>query len=387
MVERKRVALIYSVNKGWIAGTYYILNLICALKTLSETDRPIVVLVCSCKEDFEYVKSLTKYPYLISYFSKQPFGIIKRIINKVSRWVIGENICDSRLEVIDAAFVFPVQRWNTINTCINKVFWIPDFQHKYLCDYFKKDDLSTREIDFVRFAKSGFPIVFSSKSAQSDYFKFYPCYKENTTTFILPFAVTLPDYSKVKIDELRKKFAIGDRRYFFCANQFWKHKNHLRLFEAVREIRDLGCDVQLVCSGSLSDYRNPEYFNQIEGFLIKHNLKNQIHILGFIDRCEQLCLIEHSLAVIQPSLFEGWSTVIEDAKALNKYVIASDLDVHREQLTMNFSLFDPYNVLSLVNSMLQFINSSIQIKRLDYEKSIKEFGISFKKIIDFMYGY
>ena len=337
MVKRKRVALIYSVNKGWIAGTYYILNLICALKTLSDVDKPIVVLVCSCKEDFEYVKTFTSYPYLTPHFSKQSYGVIKRVINKISRYIIGENYCTPRLEKIEANFVFPIQRWNTIHTCINRVFWIPDFQHKYLPDFFKKDDLNMREADFTRFAESGFPIVFSSMSAQSDFFKFYPHYKEKTTTFVLPFAVTLPDYSKVKIDEVRKKYAISDNgSYFFCANQFWKHKNHLRLFEAIREIRDLGYDIELVCSGSVSDYRNPEYFKQIEDSLKRYNLNNQIHILGFIDRCEQLCLIKHSLAVIQPS-FEGWSTVIEDAKALNKHVLASNLDVHKEQLAVNVS--------------------------------------------------
>ena len=37
---------------------------------------------------------------------------------------------------------------------------------------------------------------------------------------------------------------------------------------------------------------------------------------------DQLRLMKESLGVIQPSLFEGWSTVIEDAKALNKKSIS-----------------------------------------------------------------
>jgi glycosyltransferase involved in cell wall biosynthesis len=35
--------------------------------------------------------------------------------------------------------------------------------------------------------------------------------------------------------------------------------------------------------------------------------------------------------VIQPSLFEGWSTVVEDAKAIGRPLIVSDLPVHKEQ--------------------------------------------------------
>ncbi|MFM6026689.1 MAG: glycosyltransferase, partial [Dolichospermum sp.] len=42
----------------------------------------------------------------------------------------------------------------------------------------------------------------------------------------------------------------------------------------------------------------------------------------------------------QPSLFEGWSTVIEDAKSLGKNLIASDLDVHLEQSPINCRFFN-----------------------------------------------
>jgi hypothetical protein len=35
--------------------------------------------------------------------------------------------------------------------------------------------------------------------------------------------------------------------------------------------------------------------------------------------------MKNATAIMQPSLFEGWSTVIEDAKSLQVPVIASDL--------------------------------------------------------------
>ena len=39
MGKRKRIALIYTMDKGWIGGTYYILNLICSLKLLNENEK------------------------------------------------------------------------------------------------------------------------------------------------------------------------------------------------------------------------------------------------------------------------------------------------------------------------------------------------------------
>jgi glycosyltransferase involved in cell wall biosynthesis len=57
----------------------------------------------------------------------------------------------------------------------------------------------------------------------------------------------------------------------------------------------------------------------------------QVYLLGLIARHEQIQLMRSALAVVQPSLFEGWSTVVEDARALGKPVIYSDIAVHLEQ--------------------------------------------------------
>ncbi len=45
-----------------------------------------------------------------------------------------------------------------------------------------------------------------------------------------------------------------------------------------------------------------------------------------------MALLRGAAAVLQPSRFEGWSTIIEDAKSLGKPIVASDIAVHREQL-------------------------------------------------------
>jgi hypothetical protein len=53
--------------------------------------------------------------------------------------------------------------------------------------------------------------------------------------------------------------------------------------------------------------------------------------------------MNHALAIIQPSLFEGWSTVVEDVKAMNQHIIVSDLNVHRDQLGVQAFYFNPNN--------------------------------------------
>jgi hypothetical protein len=41
--------------------------------------------------------------------------------------------------------------------------------------------------------------------------------------------------------------------------------------------------------------------------------------------------MKYSVAVINPSLFEGWSSTVEECKGVGKPMILSDLGVHKEQ--------------------------------------------------------
>ena len=109
-------------------------------------------------------------------------------------------------------------------------------------------------------------------------------------------------------------------------------------------------------------------------------LNNEIKFLGFIPREDQLNLIKISLGVIQPSLFEGWSTVIEDAKALEKFIFASDLPVHREQAQTNIEFFDPLEP----NSLAKLLASPPRkvSKTEPYFNSIKRFAKGFAAIVN-----
>ena len=90
--------------------------------------------------------------------------------------------------------------------------------------------------------------------------------------------------------------------------------------------------VQLVCTGSTYGFRGDDYFKRLSAYMDEHGLRIRVHVLGLLPRAEQIALLKSASAVLQPSRFEGWSTIIEDAKSLGKAILASDIAVHREQL-------------------------------------------------------
>jgi glycosyltransferase involved in cell wall biosynthesis len=180
---------------------------------------------------------------------------------------------------------------------------------------------------------------------------------------------------------VRRKFNINSK-YYFCSNQFWAHKNHKVIFEALCILKKQDKDIIVVFSGKESDYRNPNFFNELKDYIKENKIEHQVKFLGFIDREEQLLLMKHSIAVIQPSLFEGWSTVVEDAKAMNQHIIISSIAVHKEQLTSNMTYFEPNNSQELANIMLKY-NDKMPIKKEnDYNLNKYKFANDFIKIIE-----
>ena len=60
MVERKRIGVRFSYNENWIAGSYYILNIIHALNTLDVDKKPIIVVLSENIDNFNIVKNETQ---------------------------------------------------------------------------------------------------------------------------------------------------------------------------------------------------------------------------------------------------------------------------------------------------------------------------------------
>ena len=115
-------------------------------------------------------------------------------------------------------------------------------------------------------------------------------------------------------------------------NQYWLHKNHRVVIEALNRISKKSREnIIIYSSGSNQDYRNPQNFQNIIKLVSKYKLQKNYVYLGLIPFLDVMSLIYYSLAVINPSYFEGWSSSVEQAKAYNKKIILSQIDVHKEQ--------------------------------------------------------
>jgi len=364
------IGIIYDVNENWIAGSYYIENLILSLDSIA-TDKPHLKIYSSNQVHFENLQKKTNYPNISWVPLIDQNNILDKIINKISYLFLKKHLIvrgiDTKIDIL-----FPASDTYFFDNIKNKLFWIPDFQEIHFPEFFSKQEIVRRTEYLKKIAKRKWPIVVSSEHGKSDFQLLFP--QANNKVFVLPFAVTLPLLENVSAQSCREKYSIT-QDYFICSNQFWAHKNHLTLLLAIKELKKRGGDILVVFTGKPNDFRNPNHYADLLKFIAENDLGNNVLFLGFIDRKDQLELMKNSIAIIQPSLFEGWSTVVEDAKALNHIIIASDIPVHREQLGNAFKYyFLPNDHQKLSVLMETILVNNTKSNYSNYKNNIIEFG-------------
>lgn len=207
--------------------------------------------------------------------------------------------------------------------------WIPDFQHRHLPRFFSESELRRRDIEHQDIAARAPFCVFSSLDAESDFRSFHP--ESACRSHVLSFHHNLPaEAFQVATEPVVAKYGLA-RKFIVCCNQFWIHKGHDTLFRAFARVASEFPDVDLVCTGNTEDYRAAGYFESLVKFLETSGIRSRVKILGLIPREDQLQLLRAAMGVVHPSLFEGWSTVVEDCRSLGKRMVLTDLGVHLEQ--------------------------------------------------------
>jgi len=324
-----KVGFIGSVSKEWMGGLNYFKNLLFAINSVEKKELEVFVFVGK-KIDIETKRMFKEYATVIenSIFDRKS---IKWFIGKIEQKIFKTNILlenilkKHSIQILSHASITNLKTIKTIN-------WIPDFQHVHLPQMFSEKEIQGRNRNFLELIRNSDLIVLSSFDALKDMKKFAPNYEDKAR--VLQF-VSQPNSRYFELDEhdkslLLQKYEIKDD-FFYIPNQFWKHKNHMMIFEAINDLKKDGIEINVVCTGYLGDYRNKTYIDDAREFIKSNNLEDNIKLLGLVDYEDVFALIKFSKAVINPSLFEGWSSTVEECKSVGKNMILSDLDVHKEQ--------------------------------------------------------
>jgi glycosyltransferase involved in cell wall biosynthesis len=264
------------------------------------------------------------------------------------------------------------------NSPIKTIAWIPDFQHKHLTVLFKKVELKYRDQIHTKYCRESTCLLLSSYDALNDLKIYYPGFEDKTK--VLHFvAGPLADLDLPDIENLGKKYKFNSP-YFHLPNQFWAHKNHKVVIEALRILKEKGIKVIVILTGRTEDPRQSDLYNSLMAKVEAYNLSDSFLPIGVVPYNELISLMRKSIALINPSLFEGWSSTVEEAKSIGKRIILSDIPIHREQSPPGGLYFNPDDPEMLANQMKIIIDSnSAEEKKLqaDAERNLMARKLAF----------
>ncbi len=376
-MSQLRVGLLGSAVQESYGGVNYVLNLARALATLPAGERPRLTLFVDPRlpnrEAFDPIRSLVDETAAMSGSATAGQNLparATRILSRFSgRWAAGV-LRTARAAGCDVLFPTAVSLGPPRAGCPKWIGWAYDLQHVHHPEFFSQADRRRRDYYFARLARDAPRIVVSSRAARVDWLRRYPATEAHTS--VLSFtSVPLDEWYARQPDEAHTAYGLPPK-FLLLPNQFWLHKDHATAFEAIRLLRERGLHVTLACTGATHDRRQPEHFGRLTAWIEAHGLGDRIRILGLTPAGAQIQLLRAAAAIVQPSLFEGWSTVVEEARALGKPIFLSDLPVHREQDPPEARFFAPRDAAALADLIAADWETLAPGPTLDHERAARE---------------
>jgi glycosyltransferase involved in cell wall biosynthesis len=207
--------------------------------------------------------------------------------------------------------------------------WLPDFQHHHLPEMFEPEERRRRDRDYRRTVAESTLTLLMSAAVQADFARFAPELADRTRV-LHPMTVLSAPVLAADPREVARRYHLPER-FVLVPNQFWTHKNHGAIWEALSLLAERGVRPIVVCVGHVADPRHPRYFGEVLCDVARRGLREQVVFLGITPHGEVLQLMRESVAVLNPSRFEGFGMSVNEARTLGKPCLLSDLPSHREQ--------------------------------------------------------
>ena len=382
MVQKKiNVGIFFPQNNQWTGEVNYFISLISSLKLIKDPNYNFFIF---CGKDNEIlVKSIfNKNKQIISshFFQRKT---LQFLIRKLLAFFLDKDVV---INLFLKKFKINIVSHYIPLTNVKNISWFPDFQHFFLKKNFTNKEILRRDKLYNSYIFNSDILLVSSK----DSMKHLKIFNNKITKpiEILNFVPNI-DFKKItNFSKIKNKYLINSN-YFYIPNQFWPHKNHKILIKVAKYFKKKKINLIFVFSGKIQNAPNNYSFEEFNQKLKKYNLESYFTHLGMIPYKDVINLIYYSRALINPSYFEGWSTTVEEAKILNKKMILSNLDVHKEQGLKSTQYFNPNDYKKLVKLIIANIDNKklYKISYLEdkYKIKRKEFSNNFYKIIKKIY--
>jgi len=254
---------------------------------------------------------------------------------------------------------------------VNFIYSIWEFAHKEhssLPEY-NENTIVNKDIYYNYACRHAFKIVLFNEKSKHDFFKYYLVDKSKLENFFFgPLITNTNDKINSKINEL-----VGNKKYIFYPAQFWPHKNHIYLLEALRKYNENKENkFFLVFTGH--DKGNLKFITKKINDL---GIAKEVFVFNYLDDEEICFLYKNCFAVAFPSLIGSQSLPLFESFFFQKPIMYNQkiLDSFYKDATLGLDINDYQNFGSNIEKIInnpKLINDIVKKGLEIYKASLNE---------------
>ena len=167
----------------------------------------------------------------------------------------------------------------------------------------------------------------------------------------LPASYLAANVSESELQRVRTIYNLPER-YLFYPAQFWPHKNHARIVQALSLLKkSYRLKMPVVFCGSHSGAIRERTFREVMSLSSQLGLEKEIHYLGYVPDEDMSGIYAAAVALVMPTFFGPTNIPVLEAWAFGCPVLTSDIRGIREQVESAALLVNPRSVEAIAEGI------------------------------------
>ena len=234
------------------------------------------------------------------------------------------------------------------NTALAKrITTLHDVQEIHFPEFFTPEERAYRAVYYLQYMREADRIIVSYEHVKRDLINYFAVPKEKIDVVLLNmnklWVDQFSDKDIVDLENLRLPF-----HYLLYPANTWRHKNHVRLLEAIAFLRDQkNIIVNIVFSGHLTEYYDTDVKKKVDLL----DLHEQVLFLGVVDEITLYSLYRTCVGVVIPTLYEAGSFPLVESLLLGIPVVCSNVTSLPEMIGDESFTFNPVNLTDMAGKI------------------------------------
>jgi len=326
-----------------------------------------------------YIKNLVKWLTIVDweneyfiFINKESIGVFDELIHRVRIVLCPVKATSRPLRILWEQFILPAQmRRLKIDLLLSagmtspffssaaSVLVIHDLQHINQPQNFAWYYLPFLKAIIYLSAKTSDALIAVSGYVKDDVVRHYRILPDRV--FVAYNAVDRDKFfrrGKEDVEVVRRRYNLPESFIFYPASSL-PHKNHKRLLEAFKKVKEEVQDIKLVLTGT-RDYG----YEVIEKSIKEFGLDDDVLFLGWLSHDDVPLIYNAANVLVFPSLHEGFGMPVIEAMASGVPVICSGIPPLKE-ITDSAAIFvDPFDPRDIARGILSVLTDNKLRERL-----------------------